>query len=324
MVEINHNPNLEDDVSFTQFERLKEVERYVREGKSYIETAQRLGMKEDTIRRYMTEIKNVYKDHNEERPKILLFDTETQTMQVRVWGLYLQKIEIHKVIKDWHLISWAAKWLFEPNVMSDVQTPWEARKRDDKRICKSLWKLFDEADIVIAHNAKRFDVRKCNARWIANKMLPPSPVRILDTLTEAQKIAGFSSHKLDYLAQRYCNDGKTPTDFGLWVGCEHGEQESLDKMVHYNRHDVELLEDVYMLIRPYIKGHPNLGLYDNTDVPLCPTCGGERITDIKKDYYTNVSRFSMFRCKCGAYGRRRKNKLTGTDKMKDMTVSVAR
>ena len=309
-------------MGFTQIDRLREVEGYVREGKTCLETAQILGMKEDTIRRYMTELKNVYNDHKIERPKILLFDTETQTLKVRVWGLYLQKIEIHKVIDDWHFISWAAKWLFEPDIISDILTPAEAKKRDDKRISKSLWKLFNEADIVIAHNAKRFDVRSCNARWIANKMFPPSPVRVIDTLVESQKIARFSSHKLDYLAQRYCDDGKTPTDFGLWVKCEKGNKKALNKMVEYNRHDVELLEDVYLLIRPYIKGHPNLGVYDNNKEPVCPTCGGSRIKDTRKDYYTNVSRFQIFRCKCGAYGRRRKSKLLGTDKMKGLTISV--
>ena len=285
-----------------------------------------MGMKEDTVRRYMAEIRNVHQDHEQERPKVLLFDTETQTAHFRVWGPFLQKMGMHQMVegKDWHFISWAAKWLFEPEVMSDVLTPAEAKRRDDKRICKSLWKLINEADIIIAHNLERFDIRCCNARWIANKMLPPSPFRCIDTLKHAQKIGRFTYHKLDFLGQRYCGSGKLPTDFSLWVACEHGDQDALDKMVHYNRHDVEILEDVYMLIRPYIKGHPNVGVYDNTEVPLCPTCGGERITDIKKDYYTNVSRFSMFKCECGAYGRRRKNKFTGTDKMSDMTVSVAR
>jgi hypothetical protein len=36
--------------------------------------------------------------------------------------------------------------------MHDRLTKKEVLNKDDKRITKSLWKLIDEADVVVAHN----------------------------------------------------------------------------------------------------------------------------------------------------------------------------
>ena len=60
-------------------------------------------------------------------PKILLFDIETSLMEVYVWGLYKQFIPHTNIIKDkngeektWYVLSWAAKWLYDENIISDM------------------------------------------------------------------------------------------------------------------------------------------------------------------------------------------------------------
>jgi hypothetical protein len=40
-----------------------------------------------------------------------------------------------------------------------------------------MWKLLDRADVVVGHNADKFDVRKGNARFIAHGLPPPPPYR---------------------------------------------------------------------------------------------------------------------------------------------------
>ena len=67
-------------------------------------------------------------------PRILLFDIETAPMEVFVWGLYKQFIPHTNVIKDWFVLSWSAKWLYEDKILSAVVTSEEAKNRDDKRI----------------------------------------------------------------------------------------------------------------------------------------------------------------------------------------------
>ena len=237
----------------------------------------------------------------QELPKILLFDIETALMEVYVWGLYKQRIPHTNIIKDkdgseksWFVLSWAAKWLFDDNVQSDIVTPSESKSRNDKRILKSIWKLLDEAEIVIGHNLDRFDIRKLNARFIDNDINPPSPFRSIDTLKVARKEFAFVSYKQDFLTKHFELENKLKTEFQLWVDCMQGDQTRLDEMAKYNRHDVMGLEQVYLKLRPYIKNHPNLGVL--VDMDVCPTCGCEYLDETDSVYFTTANKFPVYRC----------------------------
>ncbi len=258
-------------------------------------------------------------------PGILIFDIETAPMEVYVWGLYKQRINPDNVIEDWFVLSWSAKWLFSSEIMSDVLTPEEARSGDDKRVCESMWALFESADIVVAHNARRFDIRKMNSRWILHEMKPPSPYQTIDTLKESQKMAAHSSHRLDYLGKILHNKGKIETDFALWKKCKQGDSEALMYMEKYNRADVELLEEVYLSIRGWIKSHPNVGLYMETTEPVCANCGSDKIHEIG-EYVTPAGMYRAFRCdtaRCHAISRQRMT-VVPLNKRKKLTLSVAR
>ena len=226
--------------------------------------------------------------------KILLFDIETSLMKVFVWGLYKQFIPHTNIIEDWYVISWAAKWLYDDEIQSDVLTSKEAINRDDSRVLESMWKLLNEADIVIAHNGDRFDLRKLNWRFINNEMDPPTPYRSIDTLKIARKEFAAPSYKLDFLTKNFGLHTKLTTDFQLWVDCMDGDKDRLNEMNTYNEQDVIALEDVYLKIRPYIKNHPNLGVLSDMDV--CTNCGSERMEETDSVYLTSSNKFIVYRC----------------------------
>ena len=234
-------------------------------------------------------------------PKILLFDIETTPMPVWVWDFGKQYVPPTNLVKDednkqrvWHVLSWAAKWLYDDNVMSDIVTPKESINRDDSRVLNSIWKILDEADIVIAHNGDRFDLRKLNARFILNDMPPPSPYKSIDTLKIARKEFAFSSNKQDFLTKTFGLDEKLKTDFQLWIDCMNGDKKALDNMLNYNERDVVGLEQVYLKLRPYIKNHPNLGVL--MDENVCPSCGSKSIKASNATYFTSSNEFPVYRC----------------------------
>jgi len=281
----------------------------------------------ETLNRYsrLAKQKEREKDRIMDLPNILIFDIETAPMEVYVWGLYKQRISHENVIQDWFILSWAAKWLFSSEIMSDVVTPEEAKNCDDKRIGKSMWDLFESADIVVAHNAWRFDLRKLNSRWILHKQPPPSPYQVIDTLKESRKMAAHSSHRLDYLGQIMHNKSKLDTDYSLWKRCKHGDSDALFYMEKYNKEDVSLLEEVYLSMRGWIKSHPNVGLYMETDEPVCANCGSDKIHEVD-NYVTPAGSFRAFRCdnpRCHAISRQRTSQ-TPLKKKKGLTISVAR
>jgi hypothetical protein len=207
--------------------------------------------------------------------------------------------------------------------MGDILTPEEALKRDDKRVLKSIWKLLEEADIIIAHNAIKFDVRVLNARFILNGLKPTSPYQVIDTLQIAKKNFRFTSNRLDYLGKLFTNKGKIDTNFDLWRGCDNGDQESLDYMLKYNKEDVNLLEEVYLELRPWMRSHPNMAIYKEANEEVCPTCGSDNVIDCG-EYSTPAGRFDSLRCNdCGGISRRRKSNLSKHQK-DNLLISTAR
>ena len=245
-------------------------------------------------------------------PKVLVFDIETLPMEVYSWRIgYNLSINHNNIIKEWSVLSWSANWLMEPEVMFDCVTPQEAIDREDGRVCQSLWELFDEADVLIGHNGRNFDVRKMNARFIYHEMIPPSPYEVIDTYKEITRIAAFTSHKQDYLTKFLGLEEKLETNFDLWHRCAIGQQEALDEMLTYNKQDVNGLQELYLTLRPWMTRHPSLNLYyPDTDGKRCQRCTSTDI-ELTTDFYTTPSgRYRTYRCNhCGGQGRTGKNQI---------------
>ena len=258
-------------------------------------------------------------------PKVLVFDIETSPLKAFVWQKSVWKANIgsEQILSEWFMLCWSAKWLFSDEVISERLTGKEAKNEDDSRIVKSLWKLLDEAEILIAHNGSAFDVPNMNTRFVVHGLPPTSPYQTIDTCLIAKKQFGFTHNSLNGLAKIFGFDVKLDTDFALWKRCVEGDDKALAYMEKYNRHDVELLEEVYMKLRPWIKGHPNLGLYVETDEVVCPNCGNTQVSWTDKYYYTTTGKYATFRCQCGAFGRSRKTSLAKEVK-KNLAVGIGK
>lgn len=255
-------------------------------------------------------------------PKILVFDIETAPLrafvfQKSVWG---GNVTDEQVISEWFMLCWSAKWLFDEQVMSERLTGAETLNEDDSRIVQDLWTLFNEAEIIIAHNGDSFDVPNMNTRFILNNLPPPLPYQTIDTKTVAKRQFGFTHNSLNGLAKIFGFSPKIDVDFSLWKRCYDGDDKALEELEIYNRDDVRLLEEIYLKLRPWIKSHPNLGLYMLSDGTVCPNCGGMHLTWLPNQYYyTQAGRYPLFRCECGAYGRSRSSDLVKSEKEKLVT-----
>lgn len=247
--------------------------------------------------------------------KILLFDIETSPILANIWGLWTETRDFKFVDVDWYVLSWSAKWLDSKTtiVKSLPDYPnYKKNPQDDSALLKDLWKLLDEADIVIGHNAKKFDVKKINTRFLINGLFPPSTYRVIDTLEIAKRHFAFTSNRLDTLGQILGLGKKADTGgFTLWKNCMMGDMPSWKKMCKYNKQDVVLLEKVYLKLRPYWNNHPNTAIDSLTgDDVVCPMCGSVDL--IRRGYaYTNASKFARLCCKsCGKWSRTKVNELS--------------
>jgi DNA-binding CsgD family transcriptional regulator len=313
-----------------------EVERLGKETNlSNYEIAEKVGCKPRTVRRILGPHMNRIKARLDpsfaktavtpaKAARILLLDIESSPMEVYVWQLFKNNyINPDFVIKDWSILTWSAKWLFEPKIMTAKVSTKEATAREDASILLPLWNLLDQANMVIAHNGARYDVKKMNTRFAKAGYKPPMPYRMIDTLTHTRRVFAMSSYKLDYINKFFDLEGKSKHEgFNMWKRCVNGDETALDEMMFYNESDVRALEELYLRIRPWIKGHPPVGLYIDTDGTACTNCGNEDV-EWGGAYFTPAGRYAAFRCNiCGAIGRSRTSDLTKEER-KMLCLSVA-
>ncbi len=230
-------------------------------------------------------------------PKILILDIETSPLLVFVYQkqVWRANIQHDKVVSDWFILTFSCKWLGDDTVISDKLTSTEAINEDDSRLVRKLWYILSDADIVIAHNGDNFDIPNINSRFVLNGLGPTTYYKQIDTLKVAQKQFGFTHSNLDALAKVFDIPAKIETTFELWKRCISGDSSALEEMELYNRHDVEILEQVYLRLRPWIKSHANLSLYTNSMEIECPHCGGKKLELIPdKYYYTHTGKWNEY------------------------------
>lgn len=235
-------------------------------------------------------------------PRVAFFDVETAPSLGYFWGR-LWETSIIDVKTPWYMLSFAYKWQGESKIHIHALPDYplfKKDKEDDKHLIEDLHSLFDEADILIAHNGDRFDIRKSNARFITQGLRPPSPYKSIDTLKAARRFFHFESNKLNDLGQYLKVGRKLPhTGFDLWSRCMQGERSAWKTMKEYNVRDIVLLERVYEKLKPYMSNHPDLSVF--TGQNTCPTCQSPNVH--RRGFAVSRKRkYRRYHCqKCGSW-----------------------
>lgn len=238
--------------------------------------------------------------------KILLLDIETAPNKVYVWGLWNQNVAISQIDEPGYVLCWAAKWLGHDEIHFD-----SVFKSSRKKMLKGIHKLLDQADAVIHYNGTKFDIPVLNGEFLTNGLPAPSPYTQIDLYKTVKAKFKFPSNKLDYVAQilklkkqKIHNKGHA-----LWKGCMDKDPESWEEMEKYNRGDVEVTEELYGYLKPWIKGHPSWSVY--TGELVCPTCGSSHYHG--RGYrYTSAGKYQRYQCQdCTHWFRGNKNLALG-------------
>lgn len=210
--------------------------------------------------------------------RILLFDLENSPIRGHAWEIYDTNVFVEE---DWYMLSWSAKWFGERETMVKGLCDYKGYKKgsqDDSKLVKELWELLNKADIVIAHNGDRFDIRKFNARCLIHGLTPPRPYKTVDTLKTARRYFKMTSNKLDDLGRSLgVGRKKVTTGFDLWKRVMLGESKAWKEMKEYNKQDVILLEKVYKKLLPWTKNHPSVNLFTREN-KACPNCGSKHLS----------------------------------------------
>lgn len=222
--------------------------------------------------------------------RILLLDIETKPLTSYTWGIWQQNINITQIVDHGGVLCWAAKWYGDEKIhFASLQG------NKPLQMLGKIHKLLDEADAVVSYNGKSFDIKHLNREFLQNGFTPPSPYKQIDLLQTARSQFKFPSNKLAYVLKALGIGEKASTGgFDTWIGCMKGNKESWKTMKKYNIQDVTEMEKLYVKVLPWIKGHPNVTLYQ-ADKEQCPTCGSENFQ--KRGYFTgDTYRYRRYAC----------------------------
>lgn len=235
---------------------------------------------------------------------MVLFDIETSPLTAYTWRAFddsaLKILEFSKIMS----VSW--KELHDDEVFCKTLPDYKGYKNgviNDEKLVREIWKVLDDADIVIAHHGDRFDLPKLNARFVHYSLTAPSTYKSIDTKKVASRYFKFDSNSLNNLGA-YLNLGAKVENggFSLWDRCIQGDKDAWERMRTYNIQDVLLLEKVYLTLRPFMENHPNLGLLSGSEAnDTCPTCQSPDV--VKRGFsVTRTGRKQRYQCNaCGSW-----------------------
>lgn len=237
--------------------------------------------------------------------RILILDIETAPNIAYVWRFFKENVGAKQVIENSYMLSFAAKWLGEEQVYYE-----DLSNQHEKDMLLVLAALLDSADIVVAHNGDGFDLPHIQGRFLLHGIQPPSPYKQVDTVKVARKEFNFPSNSLEYLTNvldlpvKKGGHKKFP-GFELWLGVLRNDPEAWAEMREYNIDDIRALECLYLKMLPFMRFHPNVGVYEDNEAPVCPKCGSTHI-HYRGYAHTNTGRYHRFQCNdCGGWGRSR-------------------
>lgn len=223
--------------------------------------------------------------------RVLLYDLEVSRAIVEgYWNKY--DFNVVKTVRPQILMSYAYKWLGDKRIFFRSIHSYD----NYHDFVKSLRDVLDECDIAIGHNLKQFDDKMSNRFIIGEGIDPPSRYRQIDTLQAARSNFKFQSNRLGELGEYLGLGGKEKITYADLEDdfLNNPTWSVIKKMEKYNKRDVELLEKVYIKLRPWIKNHPNLSVMGNAEA--CPFCQSTSIS-YNGNRYTNTGVYRRATCK---------------------------
>lgn len=230
--------------------------------------------------------------------KILFIDIETTPMTAYTWGLWDQNVSLGQIIDSTEMMCFGARWYGEKKVNFK-----SIHHHGKDEMLKEVHRLLDEADVVVGWNSASFDSKHIKREFIEAEMLPPSPYKDMDLMRVVKSQFRFPSNKLDYVAQTLGVGSKVKhSGFELWVKCMANDKKAWTEMKKYQIQDVDLLVDLYEKLKPWIKNHPSVALYDGIE-DGCVVCGSVNLQK-RGLARTTTSSYQRYQCSdCGKWMR---------------------
>ena len=235
------------------------------------------------------------------KPKVLFYDVETTPLKAYIWRTGKQYVDQSFLVKGdrTKIICIAYKWNYERKIHA---LTWDIKNQNCDKIIEEFSKIVEQADVAIAHNGDKFDVRQINTQRLMAKKKPIAWPTTEDSLKQLRKIFYFPSYKLTYIAKLLLNKEKSPMVFKDWLDIvERKDVKAQSKMVAYCKRDVILLANAYKIVQPFLMPKVSRALL--TSKGKCVSCGSVDVHG-KGTITLRAGMYQKYQCQtCGHYFR---------------------
>ena len=177
--------------------------------------------------------------------KITFLDIETSLVRAKLFKTGNQYVNAHQLEDTTKLLTVAYGSLHDLHtkgregvvcLSNRTSKNFKSDPHDDRELLEALWPVLDEADVIVAHNA-RFDEGWILGRYVELGMKLPSKFFTFCTYQNLRRF-NMTSKKLDELSKNLIGTSKVPVDWELWNRCSKGEVKAFKEMEAYNIGDV--------------------------------------------------------------------------------------
>lgn len=186
----------------------------------------------------------------------------------------------------------------------DFKEAWEKNPNDDSAVVAAAYEILHDADEIVTHNGKSFDIKVLNTRLLSYGMPPiAKDIKHVDTKISAKKISLYSNSLANVASFLGVEDKmQIKNKWSMWKRMAFKEETAEDRKVMdlYCKQDVDTLYAVYEKLMPF-HGNNLVNRNQFTDGrPVCPSCGSPSV--IKHGTKrTKTKEYQRYLCtKCGS------------------------
>lgn len=154
----------------------------------------------------------------------------------------------------------------------------DAEVNDDSYVVHAAYEVLKDADAIVTHNGKKFDLKVLNTRLVKYGLPPLHKINHVDTKVVAKRLMLYSN-RLGDVSNFLGGESKLENGgWDLWCKVVDKDPAARKLMAEYCKQDVQVLEQVYNGLRPLMLNTevPNYNLFSD-DSQVCTNCGSHNL-----------------------------------------------
>lgn len=256
-----------------------------------------VGLTSADVKKVLREQNRAIKAKKKRKAKILVYDVETTQVTAHLWGSGKQYVGHNRIVDETQILTVAWKWLGEDKIDS---LKWS--KGSDKQLMKDFLEVYNSADMVMGWNNDRFDNRLINSRAMKYKLEVNTFVKSFDIMKKVKKEFNLASYSMAYVARYLGLQGKlNHSGIQMWDTIQWGSKKDakreMKNMIAYNIQDVQLTEDIYIELVPYLKHSMHAGVFKGKGKCTCPSCASKKTKLYQTQYTPAGTTQRVMKCK---------------------------